>query len=52
MEWLTCLFVVNLMLGCFLFKMFKTLYEFCFLSNVINICKSKLNFVKVEQAKK
>ena len=34
MEWLTCLFMVNLISGCFLFKMFKTLNEFCFLSKV------------------
>ena len=32
MEWLTCFSIVNLLLGCFLFKKFKKLNESCSLS--------------------
>ena len=30
-KWLTCFSVVNLMLGCFLFKMFEKFHESCYL---------------------
>ena len=43
MECLTCLFMVNLMSGCFLFKMFKTLNEFCFLSKVATMLSIYVN---------
>ena len=32
MEWLICFFIVNLMLGCLLFKKFKKFTESCSLS--------------------
>ena len=31
-EWFTCFYIVNLMLGCYLFKKFKKLNEFCSMS--------------------
>ena len=37
MEWLVCFPIINLMLGCLLFKKFKTFNESCSLSKAARV---------------
>ena len=51
MEWLICFYIVNLMLGCILFKKIKKINESCSLSKAATISstylKKKFRFVKI-----
>ena len=51
MEWLICFSIVNLMLGCLLFKTFKKFNESCSLSKAARMSstylKIKVRFVQI-----
>ena len=47
MEWLICFPIVNLMLGCLLFKKFKKFKESCYLSKAAGMSSTYRKFVKI-----